>query len=112
MQTLQFCIQSIAKNNRDTYSIPHLARFITLYEPNNENVVPAFLCGSKYDCVVEVTLTIFAFISYICSVSCLEFCIALSNYCKFLCLACNFVFKCKGIRNASFLRHWPDLLNT
>ena len=31
----------------------HLARFITLYEPNNENVVPAFLCGSKWDCVVE-----------------------------------------------------------
>ena len=31
-------IQSIAKNNRDTYSIPHLARFTTLYEPNNENV--------------------------------------------------------------------------
>ena len=36
-------IQSIAKNNRDTDSIPHLARFTTLYEPNNENVVPAFL---------------------------------------------------------------------
>ena len=36
-------IQSIAKNNRDTYSIPHLARFTTLHEPNNDNVVPAFL---------------------------------------------------------------------
>ena len=38
--------------------------------------------------------------------SCLELCIALGNYCKLLCLTCNFVFKCKGIRDASFLRHF------
>ena len=35
------------KNNCDNHSIPHLARFTTLYEPNNENVVPAFLYGSR-----------------------------------------------------------------
>ena len=38
--------------------------------------------------------------------SCLELCIALGKYCKLLCLTCNFVFKCKGIRDASFLRYF------
>ena len=38
--------------------------------------------------------------------SCLELCIVLGNYCKLLCLTCNFVFKCKGIRDAPFLLHF------
>ena len=93
------------KNNRDTYYIPpHLARFTILHELK--------MWYQLSFVAVNRTLIIFNFISYICSVSCLELCIALCNYCNFLCLAFNFVFKCKGICDASFLRHWPDLLNT
>ena len=61
LQFVQFCIfNSVSIGIRST----------ALYEPNYKNVVPAFLCGSAQDRVVEEDFNRICFLlSYICSVN-------------------------------------------